>query len=97
MRLWRQGKTEGSATAPDGAYTLEALRAEPHVKWLRCAWRQHMSPQRLELVKRAGYRVCLSAYSGISVVRVERCDVLRRGTHWTFSDEAFLCECQGLS
>ena len=58
--------------------------------------RQHMTPQRLELVKRAGYSGCLSAYGGTNVGTVDRYDILRRGIHWEFSDRAFLFECLGL-
>lgn len=58
--------------------------------------RQHMTPQRLELVRQAGYAGCLSAYGGTNVARVDRFNVLRRGIHWGFSDEAFLLECTGL-
>ena len=58
--------------------------------------RQHMTPERLELVKQAGYRGCLGAYGGTNVGRVDRYDVRRRGIHWEFSDSAFLFECLGL-
>jgi peptidoglycan/xylan/chitin deacetylase (PgdA/CDA1 family) len=58
--------------------------------------RQHMTPQRLELVRQAGYSACLSAYGGSNVARVDRFNVLRRGIHWKFSDRAFLFECLGL-
>jgi peptidoglycan/xylan/chitin deacetylase (PgdA/CDA1 family) len=57
--------------------------------------RQHMTPDRLELVKRAGYVGCLSAYGGSNVGRVDRFNVLRRGIHWEFSDPAFLAESLG--
>ena len=59
--------------------------------------RQHMTPERLELVKKAGYAGCLSAYGGTNIRRVERFNVLRRGIHWEFSDEAFALECLGLT
>ncbi len=58
--------------------------------------RQHMTPQRLELVRQAGYRGCLSAYGGTNVGTVDPYNVLRRGVHWEFSDAAFLIECLGL-
>ena len=58
--------------------------------------RHHMTAQRLELVRQAGYSACLSAYGGSNVVRVDRFNVLRRGIHWQFSDSAFLFECLGL-
>ena len=58
--------------------------------------RQHMTPQRLELVKQAGYRACLSAYGGSNIGSVDRYNVLRRGIQWQFSDGAFLYECLGL-
>lgn len=58
--------------------------------------RQHMTPQRLELVRQAGYRACLSAYGGSNVGSVDPFNVMRRGIHWGFSDGAFLYECLGL-
>jgi len=58
--------------------------------------RQHMTAQRLELVRRAGYAGCLSAYGGSNVGTVDRFNVLRRGIHWEFSDRAFLYQCLGL-
>ena len=54
-------------------------------------------PQRLELVKDAGYAACLSAYGGTNISAVERFNVLRRGIHWEFSDRAFLYECLGFT
>lgn len=57
---------------------------------------RHMTPQRLELVRQAGYAGCLSAYGGTNVGAVDRFNVLRRGVHWEFSDDAFLFECLGL-
>jgi peptidoglycan/xylan/chitin deacetylase (PgdA/CDA1 family) len=59
--------------------------------------RQHMTPQRLDLVKQAGYAGCLSAYGGSNVGAVDPFDVRRRGIHWEFFDRAFLYECMGLS
>jgi methionyl-tRNA formyltransferase len=58
--------------------------------------RQHMTAERLELVKRAGYVGCLSAYGGTNVRHVDPFNVLRRGIHWEFSDSAFALECLGL-
>jgi peptidoglycan/xylan/chitin deacetylase (PgdA/CDA1 family) len=58
--------------------------------------RRHMTPQRLELVKQAGYRACLAAYGGSNVRTIDRFNVLRKGIHWGFSDDAFLFECLGL-
>jgi peptidoglycan/xylan/chitin deacetylase (PgdA/CDA1 family) len=58
--------------------------------------RQHMTPQRLELVKKSGYKACLSAYGGSNVGRVDRFNVLRGGIHWGFSDRAFMTRCLGL-
>jgi peptidoglycan/xylan/chitin deacetylase (PgdA/CDA1 family) len=58
--------------------------------------RQHMTAQRLDLVRQAGYSACLSAYGGSNVAHVDRFNVLRRGIHWKFSDRAFLFECLGL-
>jgi peptidoglycan/xylan/chitin deacetylase (PgdA/CDA1 family) len=58
--------------------------------------RQHMTPQRLELVKQAGYCGCLSAYGGTNVKSADRFNVLRLGIHWGFSDHALLFACLGL-
>jgi peptidoglycan/xylan/chitin deacetylase (PgdA/CDA1 family) len=58
--------------------------------------RQHMTPARLELVKRAGYAACLSAYGGFNAGRVDRYNVLRAAVDWTFSDSAFLARCMGV-
>ena len=57
--------------------------------------RQHMTAERLEMVKQAGYTACLSAYGGSNVARVDRYNVLRRGIHWGFGDLAFLRQCLG--
>jgi peptidoglycan/xylan/chitin deacetylase (PgdA/CDA1 family) len=51
--------------------------------------RQHMTPQRLELVKQAGYVGCLSAYGGTNVGGVDRFNVLRRPDMHAFSDAGF--------
>jgi len=58
--------------------------------------RQHMTPERLELVKRAGYRACLSAYGGSNIGTVDRFNVARSGIHWEFSDQSLLFACLGL-
>ncbi len=58
--------------------------------------RQHMTPDRLELVKQAGYIGCMSAYGGSNVGKIDRFNVLRRAIHWEFSDAAFLYESLGL-
>jgi peptidoglycan/xylan/chitin deacetylase (PgdA/CDA1 family) len=58
--------------------------------------RQHMSPERLDLVKQAGYIGCLSAYGGTNVGNVDRFDVRRIGIQWEFSDPAYLLACLGL-
>ncbi len=55
-----------------------------------------MTPQRLELVKQAGYSGCLSAYGGCNVGVVDRYNVLRRPIQWEFSESAFLYACLGL-
>ena len=59
--------------------------------------RQHMTAQRLERVREAGYVGCLSAYGGTNIGRVDRFNVLRRGIHWEFSDRALMLECLGLT
>lgn len=58
--------------------------------------RRHMTAQRLELVRRAGYVGCLSAYGGCNIDTVDRFNVLRRGIDWTFSDRAFELEMRGI-
>lgn len=58
--------------------------------------RKHMTPQRLELVKQAGYAACLSAHGGTNVGTVDRFNVLRKGIHWEYTDRAFLLECLGV-
>jgi peptidoglycan/xylan/chitin deacetylase (PgdA/CDA1 family) len=59
--------------------------------------RMNMTPKRLELVKRAGYVGCLSAYGGSNVRSVDRYNVLRRGINWEFDDTAFMLECYGVT
>jgi peptidoglycan/xylan/chitin deacetylase (PgdA/CDA1 family) len=59
--------------------------------------KQHMTPERLELVKQAGYAGCLAAYGGTNIKAVDRFNVLRRGIHWECSDNAFLFQCVGLA
>ena len=59
--------------------------------------RRHMSPERLELVKQAGYIGCVSAYDGSNVGRIEPFNVLRSAIHWEFSDRSFLYKSLGLS
>jgi len=58
--------------------------------------RQHMTPQRLEMVLEVGYAGCLSAYGGSNIGTVNRFNVLRRGIHWGYGDRAFLRQCLGL-
>ncbi len=58
--------------------------------------RQHMTEQRLELIRQEGYSGCLSAYGGVNINTVDRFNVLRRGIHWEFSDQAFLLESMGV-
>ncbi|MBK6617087.1 MAG: polysaccharide deacetylase family protein [Nitrosomonas sp.] len=58
--------------------------------------RQHMTAERLELVKQAGYSACLSAYGGINVSSMDRFNIMRNGIHYEFSDLALLFKCQGL-
>jgi len=57
---------------------------------------EHMTPERLELVKQAGYSACLSAYGGINVGAVDPFNVLRGGLHYEFSDLAFRARCHGV-
>lgn len=57
--------------------------------------RRHMTPERLELVRQAGYVACLSAYGGSNIGAVDPFNLLRRGIHWEYSDRAFLFACLG--
>jgi peptidoglycan/xylan/chitin deacetylase (PgdA/CDA1 family) len=57
--------------------------------------KEHMTPVCLDMVKKAGYVGCLSAYGGVNVGRVDPYNVLRRGIHWEFSECAMLYECLG--
>lgn len=57
--------------------------------------REHMTPQRLDLVRRAGYAGCLSAFGGSNVARIDPFCVRRAGIHWGFSDQAFFHRCMG--
>ena len=58
--------------------------------------RQHMTSQRLELVKKAGYSGCLSGYGGTNIRPVARFNVLRRAVSWEYSDNALALEFLGL-
>jgi peptidoglycan/xylan/chitin deacetylase (PgdA/CDA1 family) len=79
--------------------SLEALREELGSGEYAFAYpyggRQHMTPERLALVREAGYSACLSAYGGSNVALVDRFNVLRCGVNWEFSDRAFLRLCLG--
>lgn len=57
---------------------------------------QHMTPEKLELVKQAGYVGCVSAYGGVNIDSVDNYNVLRRGIHWEFSDTSFIYSALGL-
>ncbi len=57
--------------------------------------RQHMTPERLQLVKEAGYSACLSAYGGVNVNQVDCYNIVRGGIHFEFSDWAFRNRCEG--
>jgi peptidoglycan/xylan/chitin deacetylase (PgdA/CDA1 family)/folate-dependent phosphoribosylglycinamide formyltransferase PurN len=58
--------------------------------------REHMTPERLESVKTAGYAGCLSAYGGFNRGSVNRWNVLRCGINWAFTDLAFRCRVVGI-
>lgn len=58
--------------------------------------RNHMTAERLRCVRDAGYVGCLSAYGGSNIGTVDPFNVVRRGIHWEFTDQAFLLECLGL-
>ena len=59
--------------------------------------REHMTPQRLDMVRQAGYAGCLSAYGGVNLRRVDAFNVRRRGIYWGFSDAAFMREFVGMA
>ncbi len=59
--------------------------------------RINMTAARLQLVRQAGYRGCLSAYGGSNLGSVDPFNVLRRGIHWEFSNKSFLLECYGMT
>ena len=40
-----------------------------------CGGRRRMTPERLELVKQAGYVACLSAYGGTNIKRIDRFNI----------------------
>lgn len=57
--------------------------------------RRHMTPERLEWVKQAGYTGCVSAYGGTNIGAIDRWDVKRHGVHWEFADASFLYTAYG--
>ncbi len=57
--------------------------------------RQHMTADRLRLVREAGYTACLSAWGGTNTGDFDPFDIHRRGIHWEYSDPAFLFRCLG--
>jgi peptidoglycan/xylan/chitin deacetylase (PgdA/CDA1 family) len=59
--------------------------------------RVNMTPERLALVKKAGYIACLSAYGGVNKGRMDPFNVRRQAIHWEFSDVAFLARCYGFA
>ena len=80
--------------------SLDALHRELGLDSVILAYpfggREHMTPERLALVKETGYSACLSAYGGFNRGRVDRYNVLRCGVNWAFSDLAFRCRVAGL-
>ena len=80
--------------------SIEDLRRELGLKDVILAYpyggRQHMSAERLSMVRAAGYAGCLSAYGGVNIGGVDPFNVLRRGIHWQFSGPALLYQCLGL-
>jgi len=59
--------------------------------------RRHMTAQRLELVKKAGYVGCLSAYGGVNVAAVDPFNVLRRTVSHEFSERSVQRMCLGFA
>ena len=77
--------------------SLQKLRCELGLQNVMLAYpyggRNNMTPERLELVKQAGYTACLSAYGGVNRGDLDPFNILRIGIHWEFSDLAFLHQC----
>jgi peptidoglycan/xylan/chitin deacetylase (PgdA/CDA1 family) len=90
----------GSVVARELAESITELRSRLKLSDVYFAYpfggREHMTPERLELVKRAGYAACMSAYGGMNTGRLDRYNILRGGIHWEFSDRAFRVRCMGL-
>ena len=59
--------------------------------------RANMTSARLDIVKKAGYAGCLSAYGGVNEGVIDSFNILRGGIHWEYSDLAFLCQCEGIA
>jgi peptidoglycan/xylan/chitin deacetylase (PgdA/CDA1 family) len=82
------------------ARSYEDIRRELLLKEVIFAYpyggREHMTSQRLALVKEAGYSGCLSAYGGANVGTVDRFNVLRRPINCAVSDKMFILTCLGL-
>jgi peptidoglycan/xylan/chitin deacetylase (PgdA/CDA1 family)/folate-dependent phosphoribosylglycinamide formyltransferase PurN len=80
--------------------SLAGLRNELGVKDVILAYpfggKSNMTPERLDMVKQAGYVGCLSAYGGFNRGTVDRYNVLRCGVNWSFSDLAFRCRIAGI-
>lgn len=85
----RQELAESKATLQRELGIQDVVFAYPYGK------RQNMTPQRLELVREAGYKGCLSAYGGYNVGRIDPFNVLRTGCHWEHSDAVFMLHALG--
>ena len=83
------------------AQSLVDLKRELNLSRVMFAYpyggREHMTSQRLALVKDAGFVGCLSAYGGSNVGTVDPFNVRRVNIHWLCSDRAFLFRCGGLA
>ncbi|MEP6998351.1 MAG: polysaccharide deacetylase family protein [Betaproteobacteria bacterium] len=81
--------------------SIADLRRELNLRDVMLAYpyggRQNMTSERLELVKRAGYTACLSAYGGVNIGKIDRFNILRGGIHCGFSDRAFRARCVGFA
>lgn len=58
--------------------------------------RANMTAERVQMVRQAGYKACLSAYGGTNVGIVDQFNVLRGGIHWEMSKAAFEFQCLGI-
>lgn len=59
--------------------------------------RRHMTPTALELVKKAGYACCLSAFGGQNRPHPDPFDIRRVGVNWAYTLPSFRARLEGFS